>query len=120
MIGFPVSSTIRTTPSRNSRSYFFRFSDISIPILDAPTIRGDLSTLIWTQRFLAEHTQTRHDDLWLVDSTPIECGRSVETVKRSALAGYAEYGYCASHSRWFWGMRLHLVTTGCGLPICGP
>lgn len=38
-------------------------------------------------------------------------------MKRSALAGYAEYGYCASHSRWFWGMRLHLVTTGCGLPI---
>ena len=29
--GFPVSSTIRTAPSRNSRSYFFRFSGIATP-----------------------------------------------------------------------------------------
>ena len=29
----------------------------------------------------------------------------------------AEYGYCASHSRYFWGLRLHLVATLHGLPI---
>ncbi len=40
-IGFPVSSTIRTAPSRNSRSYFFRFSGISILIVDASTVRGE-------------------------------------------------------------------------------
>jgi len=57
------------------------------------------------------------DDLWLVDSTPVECGRSRETTKRSDLAGYAEYGYCASHSRFFWGLRLHLVTNTVGLPL---
>jgi len=57
------------------------------------------------------------DDLWLVDSTPVECGRSRDTTKRSDLAGYAEYGYCASHSRYFWGLRLHLVTTPSGLPL---
>jgi hypothetical protein len=57
------------------------------------------------------------DDLWLVDSTPVECGRSRETVKRSDLAGWATYGYCASHSRFFWGLRLHLITTPSGLPI---
>ncbi|MEI2778513.1 MAG: transposase [Tetrasphaera sp.] len=39
------------------------------------------------------------------------------TVKRSELAGWAEYGYCASHSRYFWGLRLHLITTLHGLPI---
>ena len=27
------------------------------------------------------------------------------------------YGYCASHSRFFWGLRLHLVTTLHGLPV---
>ncbi len=43
------------------------------------------------------------DDLWVVDSTPVECGRSRETVKRSDMAGYASYGYCASHSRLFVG-----------------
>ena len=47
----------------------------------------------------------------------MECGRSRETVKRSDLARYAEYGYCASHSRFFWGMRLHLIATLGGLPI---
>ncbi|MFB9576209.1 IS982 family transposase, partial [Streptomyces yanii] len=57
------------------------------------------------------------DDVWVVDSTPVECGRSRETVKRSDLAGWAEYGYCASHSRFFWGLRLHLVCTLQGLPI---
>lgn len=57
------------------------------------------------------------DDLWLVDSTPVECGRSRETVKRSDLAGWAGYGYCASHSRFFWGLRLHLITTPSGLPV---
>jgi hypothetical protein len=53
----------------------------------------------------------------VVDSTPVECARSRETVRRSELAGWAQYGYCASHSRWFWGLRLHLVTTLHGLPV---
>ncbi len=47
----------------------------------------------------------------------MECGRSRETAKRSDLAGWAQYGYCASHSRWFWGLRLHLVCTLHGLPV---
>jgi hypothetical protein len=58
-----------------------------------------------------------HDDIWLVDSTPVECGRSRETAKRSDLAGWATYGYCASHSRYFWGLRLHIIATPSGLPI---
>ena len=48
-----------------------------------------------------------HDDLLVVDSTPVECARSVETVRRSALGDAADYGYCRSHSRFFWGFRLH-------------
>ena len=55
--------------------------------------------------------------MWVVDSTPVECARSRETVRRSDLAGWAEYGYCASHSRYFWGLRLHLVCTLHGLPV---
>ena len=66
---------------------------------------------------IARDCPSWHDDLWLVDSTPVECGRSRETVKRSDMAGYAAYGYCASHSRWFWGLRLHLIATPSGLPI---
>jgi hypothetical protein len=55
--------------------------------------------------------------VWVVDSTRVECGRSRETAKRSDLAGWAEYGYCASHSRCFWGLRLHLLCTLGGLPV---
>jgi hypothetical protein len=70
-----------------------------------------------TIRLLARDTDLWHDDVWLVDSTPVECARSRETVKRSHLAGWAGYGYCASHSRYFWGMRLHLLCTPAGLPV---
>lgn len=42
------------------------------------------------------------DDLWITDATPVPCAASRETVKRSDLAGHAGYGYCASHSRFYW------------------
>ena len=66
---------------------------------------------------LARECPSFGDDVWLVDSTPVECGRSRATQQRSDLAGWAAYGYCASHSRWFWGLRLHLITTPSGLPV---
>ncbi|USX53636.1 IS982 family transposase [Lentzea sp. HUAS12] len=68
-------------------------------------------------RLLAVDTTLWTDDVWLADSTPVECGRSRETSKRSDLAGWAQFGYCSSHSRFFWGLRLHLVCTLGGLPI---
>jgi hypothetical protein len=68
-------------------------------------------------RLLALDSELWSDDTWVVDSTPVECGRSRPTAKRSDLAGFAGYGYCASHSRYFWGLRLHLVCTPAGLPI---
>ena len=68
-------------------------------------------------RHLSWVSPSFEDSLWLVDSTPVECGRSRETTRRSELAGWAEYGYCASHSRYFWGLRLHLLATAAGLPI---
>ncbi|MFF3129013.1 IS982 family transposase [Streptomyces sp. NPDC057908] len=68
-------------------------------------------------RLLATDTSVWSDDVWIVGSTPVECGCLRETVKRSDLAGWAEYGYCASRSRFFWGLRLHLVCTLQGLPV---
>jgi Transposase DDE domain len=53
----------------------------------------------------------------LLDSTPVPCGQSRETRKRSELAGWAAYGYCASHSRYFWGLRLYLLCAPDGMPI---
>lgn len=68
-------------------------------------------------RILGQDSELWNDDVWLIDSTPVECGRSRPTAQRSNLAGWAGYGYCASHSRYFWGLRLHLVCTPSGLPI---
>jgi hypothetical protein len=80
-------------------------------------LRAAAALIRYCIRVLAADTSVWGDDVWIVDSTPVECGRSRETVKRSDLAGWAEYGYCASHSRYFWGLRLHLVATLHGLPV---
>jgi ABC-type spermidine/putrescine transport system permease subunit I len=65
---------------------------------------------------LATDTTWWTDDVGVADSTPVECGRSRETTKRSALAGWAAYGSCASHSLVL-GLRLRLVCTLHGLPV---
>jgi hypothetical protein len=57
------------------------------------------------------------DGLRLLDATPVPCGTSRETVRRSELAGWANYGYCASHSRWYWGLKLYLLATAEGMPL---
>ena len=80
-------------------------------------LRAALPLVKQVMRWLATDTDLWDDPVWIVDSTPVECGRSRPTVKRSELAGWANYGFCASHSRWFWGLRLHLVCTPAGLPI---
>jgi hypothetical protein len=80
-------------------------------------LRAAASLIATVTRLLAADTSLRADDVWVVDSTPVECGRSKDTARRSDLAGWAQYGYCASHSRYFWGLRLHLVATLGGLPV---
>jgi hypothetical protein len=57
---------------------------------------------------LAAHTPSWGDQLRLVDSTPVPCAASRETVKRSALAGHAGDGYCKSHHRYFGSIKLNV------------
>lgn len=66
---------------------------------------------------LAERCPSWFDDMWITDATPVPCGSSRETVRRSDLAGHAGYGYCASHSRFYWGLKLYLVCAGDGMPV---
>jgi hypothetical protein len=73
-------------------------------------------TIEWLIGVFAAKSPGAADDLLLLDSTPVECGRSVETVRRSQLADVCGYGYSKSHSRWFWGMRLHLACAPDGTP----
>jgi hypothetical protein len=73
-------------------------------------------TIEWLIGVFAAECPGFHDEVLLIDSTPVECARSVETTRRSALADAADYGYCASHSRFFWGFRLHGLFAPDGTP----
>jgi hypothetical protein len=68
-------------------------------------------TLEWLMGVSASHSPGFHDDLLLIDST-----LSRETAKRSAVGDAAGYGWCASHSRYFWGLRLHAIFAPDGTP----
>ena len=65
---------------------------------------------------LARQSPGWHDPVRLIDTTPVPCGAPRETVRRSELAGWAHYKYCAAHSRWYWGLKLYLITTPDGMP----
>jgi len=80
-------------------------------------LRRLAGTIGWLVEMLGRDTTVFSDDVWVADSTPVECARSWETVRSSELAGFAEYGYCASNSRYFWGLRLHMLCTLHGLPV---
>ena len=73
-------------------------------------------TIEWLIGVFVAQSPGASDELLLLDSTPVECGRSLDTARRSQLAEVCGYGYSKSHSRWFWGMRLHLACAADGTP----
>jgi len=68
-------------------------------------------------RHLARVSPSWWDRFRLLDATPLPCGASRETVKRSALWPHAAYGYDRSHSRWYWGFKLYVLCAPDGMPI---
>ena len=69
-------------------------------------VRRLLPRIVSALERVAFDAPSSSDQLRLLDSTPIPCAQSRATVRRSALAGYAGYGYCASHCRYCRGFRL--------------
>jgi hypothetical protein len=53
----------------------------------------------------------------LADGTLIGCANYAGCASRSHFAGDAGYGFCPSKSRFYWGMRLVLVTDEVGVPL---
>jgi Transposase DDE domain len=80
-------------------------------------VRGVAPQIAALLGYLARISPSWCDGLRLVDATPVPCGQSRETVKRSEFAGVAAYGYCAAHSRHFWGFKLYLLCASDGMPI---
>ena len=68
----------------------------------------------WTH--LARECPSWHDPVRLIDATPVPCGASRETVKRSELAGWAGYGSAPPFALVL-GLELYLVTTPDGMPV---
>src|SRR4051812_11988675 len=56
---------------------------------------AELITLAIAQVFMGLPNDRQ---FWLFDSTPVPCGASHETVRRSEFAGIAAHVYCRSHS----------------------
>lgn len=53
----------------------------------------------------------------LADGTLIGCANYAGCASKSHFAGEAGYGFCPSKSRFYWGMRLVLVTDEMGVPL---
>lgn len=67
----------------------------------------DLAPLMETAlRWLAAATPGGAELLRLMDATPVPCGQSAVTAKRSDLYGWAGYGYCPA------------IPAGTGAPSC--
>ena len=68
-------------------------------------------------RALARDTSLWADDVWMVDSNP----RGMRPVSGrrppQRLGRMRPVRHCASHSRYFYGLRLHLLWTLHGLPV---
>src|SRR3954466_5255524 len=73
-------------------------------------------TIEWLIGVFAAQSPRSGDDLLPLASPPVEGGRPPETPRRSQLADLCGYSYSKSHSRWFWGMRLHLACAPDGTP----
>jgi Transposase DDE domain len=114
MLGFESESRFLRHAKENIR-HLFPF----IPLQPGynKRLRAALPQIKAIIRTLGRDTDFWEDHVWIVDSTPVPCGTSRPAVKRSEMGGWANYGYCASHSRWFWGLRLYLVCTPAGLPV---
>nr|WP_137097483.1 hypothetical protein [Amycolatopsis palatopharyngis] len=50
--------------------------------------------------------------MWITDAPRCPGDVAGKRRKRSDLAGHASYGYCASNSLCYWGVKLYLACTG--------
>ena len=78
-------------------------------------LRALTPKLVWVQQRLSALLQC--GTLRLADGTLLGVANYAGCQHRSEFAGHAAYGYCPSKSRFYWGMRLVLLTDAQGLPV---
>ena len=78
-------------------------------------LRRLVPQIVMVQLGVAELIASGHTRL--ADGTLISCANYAGCAAKSHFAGDAGYGYCPSKSRFYWGMRLVLVTDELGVPV---
>jgi hypothetical protein len=78
-------------------------------------LRALTPKLVWVQQRLSVLLES--GALRLADGSLLGVANYAGCQQRSEFAGYAAFGYCPSKSRFYWGMRLVLVTDARGLPV---
>lgn len=78
-------------------------------------LRALTPALVWVQQRLSALCAT--GSLRLADGTLVGVANYAGCAQRSEFAGVASYGWCPSKSRYYWGLRLVLVTDRSGLPL---
>jgi Transposase DDE domain len=78
-------------------------------------LRRLVPQIVMVQLGVAELVASGHTRL--ADGTLISCANYAGCASKSHFAGDAGYGYCPSKSRFYWGMRLVLVTDELGVPV---
>ena len=73
--------------------------------------------LVTLSRAISSELPGFHDTICLLDTTPLPCGQSTATARRSELAPWCRFGWSAAHSRYFWGFRLYLLCAADGMPV---
>jgi hypothetical protein len=78
-------------------------------------LRGLTPRLVWVQQRLAALLAS--GKLRIADGTLVGVANYAGCGAHSEFAGTAAYGYCAAKSRWYWGLRLVLLSDRRGLPV---
>lgn len=78
-------------------------------------LRALTPKLVWVQQRLSALLATGR--LRIADGTLVGVANYAGCVEKSEFAGVAAYGYCPSKSRYYWGLRLVLLTDRAGLPV---
>lgn len=78
-------------------------------------LRALTPRIVWVQQRLSQLLAT--GTLRLADGTLIGVANYAGCARRSEFAGVASYGWCPAKSRYYWGLRLVLVTDRNGLPL---
>ena len=78
----------------------------------------DISTWQRIFQIIARAFQEQDQNLeYLIDSMPVEVCMNVRSYRCKLLSGKEFIGFCKAKKKFYYGFKLHMITTSKGLPI---